>query len=64
MADPLLTSWTKQKYTSLFDVDPVSSNLPNMVDQKLAGLDQATIQNFNSLVKMFPNQSKDYLKCC
>ena len=61
MADPLLTSWTKQKYTSLFDVDPVSSNLPNMVDQKLAGLDQATIQNFNSLVKMFPNQSKDYL---
>jgi hypothetical protein len=61
MLDPLVKSWNKQKYTSLFDIDPVSTNLPNMVDQKIAGLDQATIENFNSLVKMFPNQSKDYL---
>jgi len=61
MVDPLVKNWTKQKYTSLFDVDVASSNLPNLVDQKLAGLDPVTIQNFNSLVKMFPNQSKDYL---
>jgi hypothetical protein len=59
--DPLVKSWNKQKYTSLFDVDPVANNLPNMVDQAVSGLDPVTIQNFNSLVKMFPNQSKDYL---
>lgn len=61
MVDPLVKNWNKQKYTSLFDIDVASSNLPNLVDQKLAGLDPASIQNFNSLVKMFPNQSKDYL---
>lgn len=61
MADPLLTSWNKLKYTSLYDVDPLSSNLPNRVDQQIAGLNPLTIQNFNSLVDMFPNQSSDYL---
>ena len=61
MADPLLDSWSKKKYTSIFDIDPVASNLPNLVDQQLAGLDPLTYQNFNSLVAKFPNQSKDYL---
>ena len=61
MADPLLDSWSKKKYTSIFDIDPVASNLPNLVDQQLAGLDPLTYQNFNSLVTKFPNQSKDYL---
>jgi len=61
MVDPLLDSWSKKKYTSLFDIDPVASNLPNLVDQQLAGLDPLTYQNFNSLVSKFPNQSKDYL---
>ena len=61
MADPLSTAWNKYKYTSLFDIDPVSSNLPNLVDQQLAGLDPLTVQNYNSLLTKFPNQSKDYL---
>ena len=61
MADPLLTSWNKYKYTSLFDIDPVSSNLPNLVKQQLVGLDQTTIDNYNSLLARFPNQSPDYL---
>lgn len=61
MVDPLLKNWTKQKYTSLFDISAESSNLPNLVNQKVAGLDPVTTENFNSLVKMFPNQSKDYL---
>ena len=61
MSDPLLDSWSKKKYTSLFDIDPLASNLPNLVDQQLAGLDPLTYQNFNSLVTKFPNQSKDYL---
>jgi hypothetical protein len=61
MADPLSSSWNKYKYTSIFDIDPVSSNLPNLVDQQLAGLDPLTVQNYNSLLSKFPNQSKDYL---
>ena len=61
MADPLLSQWNKYKYTSLFDQDKVQANLGNLVDQQIAGLDRQTIENFDSLVKKFPNQSKDYL---
>jgi hypothetical protein len=61
MTDPLSASWNKNKYTSIFDIDPIASNYRNLVDQQLAGLDQLTIQNYNSLLTKFPNQSKDYL---
>jgi hypothetical protein len=61
MADPLLSYWNKYKYTSLFDQDPVQSNLGTLVDQQISGLNPETVANLDSLVKKFPNQSKDYL---
>ncbi len=61
IVDPLVSSWNKYKYTSLFDIDTRTSNLSTLVDQQLSGLDPATIQNYNSLLSKFPNQSKDYL---
>ena len=61
ITDPLVSSWNKYKYTSLFDTDTRTGNLSNLVDQQLSGLDPAVIQNYNSLLTKFPNQSKDYL---
>ncbi len=59
--DSLTSSWSKQKYTSLFDIDTASNNISSLVDQQMAGLDPLVIQNYNSLLSKFPNQSKDYL---
>ena len=61
IVDPLVSSWNKYKYTSLFDTDTRTGNLSTLVDQQLSGLDPAVIQNYNSLLSKFPNQSKDYL---
>jgi len=61
IVDPLVSSWNKYKYTSLFDTDTRTGNLSTLVDQQLSGLDPAVIQNYNSLLAKFPNQSKDYL---
>ena len=61
MSSPLVNYWSKYKYTSLFDQDKVQANIGQLVDQQISGLTPDTIMNLDSLVKKFPNQSKDYL---
>ena len=61
MSDQLSINWNKYKYTSIYDIDKTTNNVGSLVDQQMKSLDSLTIQNFDSLVKKFPNQSKDYL---
>ena len=61
MSDQLSINWNKYKYTSIYDIDKTTNDVGSLVDQQMKSLDSLTIQNFDSLVKKFPNQSKDYL---
>ena len=61
MSDQLSINWNKYKYTSIYDSDKTADSIGSLVDQQMSSLDPTTIQNFNSLAKKFPNQSKDYL---
>ena len=61
MLDQLSINWNKYKYTSIYDIDKTTNDVGSLVDQQMKSLDSLTIQNFDSLVKKFPNQSKDYL---
>jgi hypothetical protein len=61
MSSPLLNAWSKYKYTDLYTQNTTIDTNNALVDQALSGLTADTILNFDSLVKKFPNQSKDYL---
>ena len=58
--DPLLSYWNKYKYTDLSSA-PNKVPMSTLVEQQIAGLNPDIIQNYNSLLTKFPNQSKDYL---
>ena len=61
MADKAVVDWNKYKYVDLHTVDQNTKNLGILVDQQMASLDPTIIQNYDSLFKRFPSQSKDYL---
>lgn len=61
MADKAVVDWNKYKYVDLHTVDQNTKNLGILVDQQMAALDPTIIQNYDSLFKKFPSQSKDYL---
>ena len=59
--DPLLSYWSKYKYTDLFNAPGLQVPMSKQVEQQVAGLNPDIVQNYNSLLTKFPNQSKDYL---
>jgi hypothetical protein len=59
--DPLLSYWNKYKYTDLFNNPGVTTPMSTLVEEQLIGLKPDIVQNYNSLLSKFPNQSKDYL---
>ena len=53
--------WNKYRYTSLFDTSNTNRLLANAVNNQVLGLDPTIQSNFDSLLRKFPNQSKDFL---
>ena len=53
--------WNKYRYTSLFDTTNTNRLLANAVNNQVMGLDPNIQANFDSLLRKFPNQSKDFL---